>query len=148
MIRRYIIDEVRFLSSLSLVLHIPMAHRDDRNQVKGFVAKNNTTFKLKHIKVLVETSVIKVTACRNGSICIEGGRISYLTPVCVANQRLPEPRAFVYYRIILWLNNDTTYYGDSNINGNFSRALSKQFRAGWWSGELKIGVLGRGNQLG
>ena len=51
-----------------------MVHRDDRNQVEGFVAKNNTTFKLKHVKVLVESSVIKVTACRNGNICIEARR--------------------------------------------------------------------------
>ena len=37
-----------------------MDHRDDRSQVKGFVAKNNTTFKLKHVKISVESSVIKV----------------------------------------------------------------------------------------
>ena len=61
-----------------------MVHRDDRNQIKGFVAKNNTTFKLKHVKVLVESSVIQVTACRNGNVCIEGGRICYLIPVCVS----------------------------------------------------------------
>ena len=39
------------------------------------MAKNNTTFKLKHAKVLVVTSVIKVTACRNGNICIDIVRI-------------------------------------------------------------------------
>ena len=61
-----------------------MAHRDDRNQVKGFMAKNNKTFKLKHIKVLIESLVIKVTACRNGNICIEGRWIRYLIPVCVS----------------------------------------------------------------
>ena len=60
-----------------------MTHRDDRNQVNGFVAKNNTTFKLKHVKVLVESSVIKVKS-RNGNICIEGGWINYLIPVCVS----------------------------------------------------------------
>ena len=48
----YIIDIVRFLSSHFLLLYIPMAHRDDRNQVKGFMAKNKTTFKLKHVKVM------------------------------------------------------------------------------------------------
>ena len=49
----------------------PMACRDDRSQVKGFMSKNNTIFKLKHVKVLVESSVVKVTACRNGNIGID-----------------------------------------------------------------------------
>ena len=53
-----------------------MAHRDDRIQVKGFLAKNNTTFKLNM------SWVINVAACTNGNICIEGGRIRYLIPVC------------------------------------------------------------------
>ena len=53
----YIIDIVGFLSSHSLLLHIPMDHRDDRNKVKGFIAKNNTTFKLKHFKVFGESPV-------------------------------------------------------------------------------------------
>ena len=68
-------DLVRFLSSHSILLNIPMDHRDDRKQVKGFMAKNNTTFKLKNVQVLVESSVSQVIACRNGNICIDGGRI-------------------------------------------------------------------------
>ena len=65
-----------------------MAHIDDRSQIKGFVAKNNMTFKLKHVKVLVESSVNKETACRSGNICIEGGRIRYLIPVCVSQSEI------------------------------------------------------------
>ena len=47
----YIIDIARFLSSHSLLFLT--AHRDDRSWVKGFMAKNNTTFKLKDAKALV-----------------------------------------------------------------------------------------------
>ena len=65
-----------------------MAHTGDRNKVKSFVAKNNTTFKLKHVKVFVELSVIQVMACRNGNICIEGRRICYLIPVCVSQSEI------------------------------------------------------------
>ena len=65
-----------------------MAHRVDRNLVEGVVAKNNMRFKLKHVKVLVESSVIKVTGCTNGNICIEGGRIRYLIPVCVSQSEV------------------------------------------------------------
>ena len=61
-----------------------MVHRDDRIQVKCFVAKNNTTFKLKHVKVLIQSWVINVAACANGNICKEGGRIRYSIPVCVS----------------------------------------------------------------
>ena len=64
-----------------------MAHRDDGSQVKGFVAKSNTTFKLKDVEVLVESSINQVTACRNRNICIEDvvkyeyyRRIHYLIP--------------------------------------------------------------------
>ena len=65
-----------------------MAHRNDRNRVKGFVSKNNMTFKLKHVKILVESSVIQLTAHRNGNIFIEGGRIRYLIPVCVSQSEI------------------------------------------------------------
>ena len=65
-----------------------MAHRDDRNQVKGFVAKHNTTFKLKHVKVLIQSRVINVAAWTNGNICIESGRISYLIPVCFSQSEI------------------------------------------------------------
>ena len=65
-----------------------MVHLDDRNQVKCYMAKNNTTFKLKHVKVLVELSVIQVIACRNGNICMEDGRIHYLIPVCVSQSEI------------------------------------------------------------
>ena len=64
-----------------------MAHRDDRNQVKGFMAKNKMTLKLKHVKVLVKSSV-KEAECRNGNICIEGRRICYLIPVCVGQSEI------------------------------------------------------------
>ena len=74
----YKYDIVRFLT---VVFIFPMPHRDDRRQVKGFPSKSNMIFKLKHVKVFVESSVIKVTACRNGNVCIEGRRICYLTPV-------------------------------------------------------------------
>ena len=50
--------------------------------------KNNTTFKLKYVKVLVESSVIKVTAYRNGNICIEGIRIRYLILVRVSQSEI------------------------------------------------------------
>ena len=65
-----------------------MAHRADRDHVKGFMSKINTRFKLKHVKVLVESSVIEVIACRNGNICIEGGRIRYLIPICVSQSEI------------------------------------------------------------
>ena len=85
----YVIDIVRFLSSHSILLYITMAHRDYRNQIKGFVAKNNMTFVLKDGKVLVASSVINVTASRNGNICNEdvvkykyGRKICYLIAVC------------------------------------------------------------------
>ena len=65
-----------------------MIHRDDRYQVKGFMAKTNKALKLKHVKVFVESAIIKVTACRNGNICIEGRRIHYLIPVCVSQSEI------------------------------------------------------------
>ena len=77
---------VRILNSHSFLLCIPKGHIDGRNQVTGFVAKNNTTFKLKHGSYWVIS--IKVTASRNGNICIEGGRIHYLIPVCVSQPEI------------------------------------------------------------
>ena len=75
----YIIE--RLLSSHSLLLYIP--HRDDRNQVNGFVTKNNMTFKIKHAKVLVQSSINQETACRNGKICIKDDfKYDYSRRIC------------------------------------------------------------------